>query len=129
MKSQYPHFKVIRRSDFDIEFIGELHVRPVLPVYTVSINYLGSSRPLVRIIKPELVQKPPHFYQQSKSLCLFHPDNYKWSKEKLIAKDIVSWSSAWIYFYEKWLQTGKWFGPEADHSADLLKLETNELWD
>lgn len=125
MKSRYPQFKVVKRDQYNIEFTGGLMVYPTLPVYTVVINYLGNARPLVRIIRPELVQSPPHFYKESNSLCLYHPKNYNWTKEKLIAKDIVSWTAAWIFFYEKWLQTGKWFGPEADHYEDLIKSELN----
>jgi len=125
MKSRYPQFKVKKRGQYDIEFIGDIIVKPVFPVYTVSINYRGDSRPLVKIIKPELVEDPPHFYKESQSLCLYHPKNFHWVKEKLIAKDIVPWTAAWIYFYEVWLQKGVWYGPEAGHENDLLKAETN----
>ena len=49
--------------------------------------------------------------------------NYNWNVDKLIAKDIVPWTAAWIYFYEYWLRTGEWVGPEAPHgkvgSADF----------
>lgn len=125
MKSRYPQFKTKKRGQYDIEFIGDLVVKPVFPVYTVSINYRGDLRPLVKIIKPELVKDPPHFYKESRSLCLYHPKNFHWTKEKLIAKDIVSWTAAWIYFYEVWQQKGVWYGPEAEHEEDLLKLESN----
>ena len=123
MKNRYPQFTVNKRGQFDIEFIGNLIVNPVFPVYTVSINYRGRLRPLVKIIKPVLVEDPPHFYKISHSLCLYHPRNYNWTKEKLIAKDIVSWTAAWIYFYEKWLQTEIWYGPEVEHDEDLIKAE------
>ena len=125
MKNRYPQFKVLKRGQFDIVFTGTLIVRPVFPLYTVAINYLGESKPLVRILKPELVPEPPHFYQECKSLCLYHPRNYRWTKEKLIAKDMVPWAAGWIFFYEKWLQSGKWYGPEADHYDGLLIPETN----
>jgi hypothetical protein len=124
MKSRFPQFKAKKREMFDIEFIGDLVVKPTFPIYTVSITYRGNLRPLVKIIKPELVEKPPHFYRQSKSLCLYHPKNYKWGKEKLIATDIISWTAAWIYFYEVWLQEDIWYGPEVEHE-DLVTLETN----
>jgi hypothetical protein len=125
MKRFYPQFKVIKRGHFDIEFVGTLSVKPVFPVYTVSINYRGNLRPLVRILKPALVEDPPHFHKENISLCLYHSRYYHWTKEKLIAKDIVSWTAAWIYFYEKWLQTGKWYGPEVPHVEDLIKAESN----
>lgn len=114
MKSYYPQFKATKKGK-EIEFVGELTVKPEFPIYTVSITYRGDLKPLVRIIKPELVEKPVHFYQDSKSLCLYHPKDYNWSGGKLIAKDIVSWTAGWIYFYEVWLETGKWLGPEVEH--------------
>jgi hypothetical protein len=125
MKSRYPQFKARKRGQNDIEFIGDLKVRPLFPTYTVSLTYQGSLRPLVKILKPELVADPPHFYKESKTLCLYHSKNYHWAKEKLIAKDIVSWTATWIYFYEVWLETGVWFGPEAKHDDNLPKIEMN----
>jgi hypothetical protein len=122
MKSNYPQFRSIVKGD-DIEFIGELTVKPEFPKYTVSITYRGNLRPLVRILSPVLVEKPIHFYHESKSLCLYHPKDYKWSHGKLIAKDIVPWTAGWIYFYEVWLETGKWLGPEAEHIKNNKKDE------
>lgn len=124
MKSRYPQFKTTKRGN-DIEFVGQLLVKPFFPVYTVSITYRGDLRPLVRILNPVLVTDPPHFYTASNSLCLYHPANYKWVKEKLIAKEIVSWTVAWIYFYEKWLEKGIWYGPEAEHTDNADKTENN----
>ncbi len=125
MKSRYPQFKAKKRGRFDIDFIGDLKVSPLFPTYTVLINYRGDLRPYVKIIMPALVEDPPHFYKESKTLCLYHPQNYNWTKEKLIAKDILPWTAAWIYFYEVWLQTGNWYGPEADHIENSLKSELN----
>lgn len=125
MKSRYPQFKARKLGPYEIEFTGSLMVKPSFPEYNVSITYQGNNRPLVRVLKPTLVEKPPHFYKESQTLCLYHPNNFCWSKEKLIAKNIVSWTAAWIYFYEVWLKEDKWYGPEADHSQDLELLETN----
>ncbi|MFN8295985.1 MAG: hypothetical protein U0T69_07300 [Chitinophagales bacterium] len=117
MRSQYPQFRVKKKGRYEFEFIGNLQVLPELPVYTLSIKYRGSSSPLVKVIKPELVADPPHIYKKTRTLCLYHPENFKWTKEKLISKYIVPWAAAWIYFYEVWLQTGKWLGPEAHHAT------------
>jgi len=32
-----------------------------------------------------------------------------------VAGDIMGWTAGWIYFYEYWLQTGEWIGPEVPH--------------
>ena len=123
MRSKYSQFKVKKKSKSEFEFIGDLQVKPEFPLYTVSITYRGSLTPLVKVLSPELVSNPPHFYKQSQTLCLYHPDNYKWIKEKLVATDIVSWTAAWIYFYEVWLQKGIWYGPEALHTTTQKESE------
>lgn len=124
VKARFAQFKVIKRGRYNIEFIGDLKVKDSSPIYTVSVIYRGAIYPEVKIIKPELIEHPPHFFKQSKTLCLYHPKNYKWSKERLIAVDILPWVAAWIYFYEIWLKKKIWYGPEVDHN-DLSLLETN----
>jgi len=121
MKQRYPSFKAKRRDKYDIEFVGEIVVSPVLPTYKISINYRGSAAPVVKVIYPQLVTNPPHFYKTKQALCLYHPSNFNWTKEKLIAHEILEWTAAWIYFYEVWLQTGIWYGPEAKHNVNEEK--------
>lgn len=116
MKQRYPQFKSKKREKYDIEFIGDLQVKPELPIYTISIRYRGNKNPIVKVIKPALVDNAPHIYPTEKNLCLYHPSNFNWGKEKLIANEIMGWTTAWIYFYEVWLQTNKWYGPEAPHN-------------
>jgi hypothetical protein len=121
MRQKYPQFKPKIKGDNNIEFIGELKVKEELPAYTVSITYRGNNSPLVKILKPELVEKPPHFYHNSKTLCLYHPTNFFWSSEKLICNEILGWTIGWIYFYEVWLQTKTWYGPEVSHKLNKNK--------
>jgi hypothetical protein len=116
MKSKYPQFKSKQKGD-NIVFTGDLFIKPELLIYNVSIEYRGNLRPVVKINSPALVEKPPHTFAD-KSLCLYHSDNFKWSTDKLIAKEIIQWTVAWIYFYEYWLQTGEWVGPEVAHNTD-----------
>jgi len=115
MKSRFPHFAAKKRPGGVVEFIGTLQVKPTFPLYTISVKYCGNERPLVRVLEPALVPNPPHYFKESNSLCLYKRENYKWTSDKLIARDIVPWAAAWIYFYETWLQKNKWFGPEAGH--------------
>lgn len=121
MRSRYPQFKVKKLGAGKIEFTGDLQVKPELPVYTVSITYRGDSSPIVKVLNPQLVAEPPHIYKEKRTLCLYHPSNFHWTGEKLIAKEIVSWTAAWIYFYEVWLQKGIWYGPEAEHTTPKIE--------
>lgn len=120
MKSKYPQFHSTVKG-VCVTFTGELMVKPELPIYTVSVEYRGDQKPLVHIISPSLVENAKHTYSD-KSLCLYHPDNFNWHSSRLVAKEIMQWTIAWIYFYEYWLQSGEWIGPEVSHS----KEKTNE---
>lgn len=113
MKSRFPGFEHHVKSG-KLCFIGDLVILPELPVYNVTITYNGGRIPTVVVNSPALVEKPPHTYPD-KSLCLFHRKNYNWDKNFLIAKNIVDWTAAWAFFYEYWLQTGTWVGPEVPH--------------
>jgi hypothetical protein len=115
MKARYPQFKVKKHQDGRIVFTGKLQVKPELPVYTIQVVYNGNAMPLVYILDPLPVTGAPHIYSNTHSLCLYHEDNYRWNKAKLIAIDIMGWTAGWIYFYEYWLQTGDWVGPEVKH--------------
>lgn len=46
----------------------------------------------------------------------------------LIAKTILPWTALWLYYYELWLDTGKWLGPSS-HTADPNLLNGNSLSD
>lgn len=116
MRSKFPQFQSKQIGD-NIIFKGDLFVKPELPIYTISIKYQGNKRPIVKIISPKLVENPPHTFAD-KSLCLYHSKNFKWNANKLIAKEIMQWTIAWIYFYEYWLQTGKWAAPEVFHNTE-----------
>jgi len=123
MKKMFPQFKSKIKSRFDIEFVGDLIVKEELPKYTVFINYRGNKSPIVKILSPTLVENAKHIYPDSKTLCLYHPENYKWKKENLIANEIMGWTAGWIYFYEVWLQTNIWYGPEAPHNLTKKQNE------
>ncbi len=115
MKSRFPQFRVKQKGNLDILFTGELKVKDAYPSYTISVHYRGDTYPSVKITKPSLVDDPPHFYKMLGEPCLYKPKNYHWDKRKLVATDIVPWTAGWIYFYETWLRTDKWLGPEAEH--------------
>lgn len=94
MKSLYPQFKVIKKSSSEVTFVGELQPKPEFRKFKVEITYCGNLRPKVKVLRPQLVDKPPHFYEKTETLCLYHPKDFNWSKEKLIAKYILPITSA-----------------------------------
>ena len=119
MKARFPNFKTYKEKR-DLVFKGTLKVDPSFPVYTVKIIYRGNDMPLVSIISPKLKPNAPHRYKGG-YLCLYHPNVFHWNGQKLIAKEIITWTAAWIYFYECWKQTGEWYGPEIPHKVKSKK--------
>ena len=126
MKSHYPEFIAQRISTSEVHFRGKLRAIPDMPYYKVRIEYRGNKPPKVYVTDPVLVENAPHTYYKTGNLCLYYPQNYHWRGDKLIAKEIVPWTIAWIYFYEVWLDSGKWFGPEVPHSIHETKKEDDE---
>ncbi len=116
MRACYPQFVVKERSAEKIEWVGDLRPSPRIRPYHVSIVHAGDARPKVRVLAPLIKDDAPHRHGDG-TLCLYHPDNFKWSSPKLISKYIVPWSLGWVYFYEVWLEHGVWLGPEVEHST------------
>lgn len=117
MRQRYPQFTV-RASLSDprfLTFIGEVQAHETLSAYTLKISYRYNLPPIVQVFAPMLVEKPPHFYADTQSLCLYHPRDFTWHREVSLAAEIVPRAVGWVYFYEKWLQSGEWFGDEAPH--------------
>lgn len=116
MKKLYPHFHWFLKKG-DLVFKGNLFITKEMPVYNVSVVYRRAKNPKVFINSPILKKNAPHRYREG-NLCLYHPSNFKWTGRQLIAKYIMGWTIAWIYFYEVWLETGIWYGPEVLHKED-----------
>lgn len=121
MKSHYPNFKCKKLGKNNFVFTGEIQPHPNIQAYTIEITYRGGIDPKVMILNPDIDENNPHYYKKSRSLCLYKPDLFEWKRHYLVSKYIVRWTSAWIYFYEVWLQTGKWYGPEAPHNRPKIQ--------
>lgn len=84
--------------------------------YEVQIQYSPQAEPVVRILSPELVKSPKiHLYRDG-SLCLYFPEDDPWKPTDLIYKKLIPWAAEWLLYYEIFLLTGEWQGPEAPHS-------------
>jgi hypothetical protein len=47
---------------------------------------------------------------------LYYPKDNSYDGRTFIADTIIPWTAEWLYFYEKWLEDGIWWGHEAPHS-------------
>lgn len=95
---------------------GLLRARAEGQVYVIDIE--AGRRPGGRIRiwcrEPDLVPlrstgRPPHTFADG-SLCVNDraPSTYEF-----IADTTVPWIYSWLYFYERWVETGVWYGPQA----------------
>ncbi len=75
-------------------------------------------RPNVLILSPEIDDNAPHRFPKSKSLCLYHSSEFHWNETSYLSDTVVPWTCAWLYFYEVWKATGRWYGPEYPHSGE-----------
>ena len=106
---------------------GEIFVSPEIPIYKISIKCSVESSPKVKILNPKLKDNTKHLYS-NKTLCLYHPANFKWAeKPNFIIKQIIPWTAMWIYCYEYWLQTDNWIGPEFSHSKKSSTLHSSKF--
>lgn len=96
----------------DAVWRGPLQPSSTSPRYIVEIRYKLKELPKVWVLSPALAHDAVHLYRD-KNLCLYWPKEWKWEPNQLIAKTIIPWTASWLYFYELWLDTGKWLGPSS----------------
>ena len=82
--------------------------------YHIKIIYSLLTSPKVFLVSPQLVKrhdadKIPHTYYDG-YLCLYFPKAKQFTRDMLISKTIVPWTSLWLYYYEVWHATGHWIG-------------------
>jgi len=117
LRAQFPSFH-LARTGRGVCWHGELRPQDDSPLYRVRIDWCEVKRPRVFVEAPTLHPKAPHLYAD-RSLCLYYPRDESWTRHKHLANTIVPWTAEWLLFYELWMETGRWFGPEAPH--DRLK--------
>lgn len=95
-----------------------LHLKPTdnSVVYTVKmIGRVGSTSVKIFVVDPNIKnymngKKVPHKYPDG-SLCLYYNvEKTELKPDDLWSETLVPWISLWLYYYEKWEQTGEWLG-------------------
>lgn len=115
MRQLFPSFRFERRGR-RASWFGKLQPFPGCVSYRVRILPRHPRSPLVYVTSPALDRRAPHRYKGGE-LCLDYPKDRSWRPDLFTADTIVPWTAEWLLFYEYWLDTGKWAGPEAPHPA------------
>ncbi len=116
-------------------WFGEFTPSALSDTYELKIIYKLGQAPKAYIISPkplplaEGAKCLPHtynYYDGKQRLCLYFPGSGEWRPTMLIAHTIVHWAVQWMYYYEIWASTGKWFGG-GHGNWDVEKKESNLL--
>ena len=121
MENRFPTLRLVGRTP--ARWIGD--IAPIAGGRSFRLEVCsvwgGRNVPRVRVLSPRLVnvpgrRRPPHTFGDG-ALCLYHTDDSRWDGTQLIAATIIPWACEWCYFYELWLATGEWLGPEYPHDG------------
>ena len=111
LRSIFPDSFSRIKDHCELEWRGQLKPSAFSETYVVGLSYRMGKRPRVEVLEPELVmpdrRSKIHMFRDD-SLCLFFKD--EWTKDMVIAKTILPWTSEWLLHYELWLVTGRWHG-------------------
>lgn len=83
--------------------------------YTVVlISRIGRRHVEIFVVNPKIEKytkgkRTPHLYPNG-SLCLYYPRDCEWDYNDDWSDTLIPWTSLWLYYYEIWLETGKWVG-------------------
>ncbi len=115
VQRRFPDFSARLRNGHVI-WRGSLQPRDISPIYLVEIFYKWNKIPKVNVISPSVPEDAPHRYHDGR-LCLYWPKEWSWRQDKIIAEYVIPWTASWLYYYELWLDTGKWLGPSSHENV------------
>ncbi len=113
MREAFPQFRH-EPDGAGLIWRGTLQPTAESPEYTVVITHPFDRVPWVRIVAPKLHQRAPHRYGDG-TLCLYWPEEWRWTSTASLAATLVPWTALWLYYYEIWLVTDDWLGPSSPH--------------
>ncbi|MBV6503328.1 MAG: hypothetical protein AKCLJLPJ_01397 [Fimbriimonadales bacterium] len=113
VRRTFPEFRAVLRGPA-LVLEGRLQPQPGSPVYSIAIRFLPGRSPKVRILSPGIRPDAPHRYPGG-LLCLYWHKDRNWNGQTFIGETIIPWTALWLLYYELWLDTGEWLGPESPH--------------
>lgn len=123
MVANFPGFKWKANRKGGLVWKGVFQPTSDSPEYHVRVCHDPGFAPRVYVDSPVLPKDAPHRYPDG-NLCLYWPDEWRWTPRESIAKTLLPWTALWLYYYEIWLFCGKWLGPSSPHG--LPKAQPDE---
>ena len=112
VEQYFPCFRCALRKNV-LKCVGTITPSVHCNTYEIGIRYRNKGIPEVRIRRPEILRRV-HMYSNG-TLCLYDYRKQPWSTHDNIHEKIIPWTAEWLVFYELFLITGRWLGPEAPH--------------
>lgn len=117
MRKHFPCFKCSLRKG-TLVCVGEITPCAECSTYKVRISLDRGMTPKVRVIEPDIEPSRKIHMYSSGHLCLFKPEDQPWMDTDCLHEKIVPWTAEWLVYYELYLITGEWLGPEASHGEE-----------
>lgn len=135
LRARFPDGKCyLTNNNRTLIWQGTLSPVPFSREYEIRLEYTPPETPDCYVLSPNLKdiakgKKIPHTYASSDlsertQLCLFlprsrHPENCsEWRPQLALSETIIPWASLWLFYFEQWLNTGKWEGGGAHPNLD-----------
>lgn len=121
MQFRFPRLKLVDRR----QLVWRGPIEPLIggTVFTIEVHARGDSV-IVRdpvLVSDPVTGRPPHTFPRDGSLCLHHVADRSLHPGDLLADTVVPWACHWGLYYDLWLLTGIWHGPEYPHHPDTAK--------
>jgi hypothetical protein len=123
MSEAFPQFAPTLTRGGGITWHGTLQPTAESPLYHVKISHPFDRTPVVTVVKPVIRPGAPHRYLDG-SLCLYWPEEWRWTPRANLAGTLIPWTALWLYYYELWLVTEQWLGPCSPHGSRIAKEAT-----
>jgi hypothetical protein len=93
-----------------VMWTGGIQPSPLSREYTIHVVYKERRLPQVRAVDrlaTRAGESLPHVFDDG-SLCL-HRDG-EWTPDMFLVDSTLAWTSEWLFNYELWLPSGRWYG-------------------
>lgn len=116
MARHFPCFTCSLRNRV-LDCVGEITPSEGCQTYRISVRLVRDGTPVVRILEPNIEPNRKYHTYGDGQLCLYKPCEHPWKRSDFLHDKIIPWTAEWLVYYEIYLRTGKWEGPEADHGT------------
>ena len=125
MKRHFPCFECSLQNGV-LECVGEITPCEECATYKIRIRLRRGFTPKVRVLEPKVQPSSKIHTFSNGDLCLYDHRKHPWMTDDNLHEKIVPWTAEWLVYYELFLMTGEWLGPEAPHGETAKAEQKNQ---